>query len=102
MSAKGAEVWRLATDMLERIDMSPGALYQRFINIKQPVGSHLSTNSAKKRKNVQCNRYSNILPFDRNCVKVHTNEPEGGRGRYINASMIKVSARTCCSARCRL
>lgn len=91
MSALGGDVWRIACDYLVSMDRSSEALHQRFINIRHPTGSHLSTNSAKKRKNLPCNRYSNILPFDHNCVKVYSNAADSKRGKYVNASVIKVS-----------
>jgi protein tyrosine phosphatase len=91
MSDGRPSVWQLASEYLQNLDMSTDVLQQRFLSIRQPFGSHLTTISAKKRKNAGRNRYSNILPFDHNRVKVFINEPEGSRGRYINASFMKVS-----------
>ena len=92
MSATGMAVWRIAYDFLGSMDRSSEALHQRFINIRHPTGSHLLTKSAKKKKNLPCNRYSNILPFDHNRVKIYSNteDSERERGKYVNASVIKV------------
>ena len=64
-------------------------MQQRFASISRHRPSHLTTISAKKRKNASCNRYGNILPFDQNAVKVKAHAQEGSRGSYINASLVQ-------------
>lgn len=90
MSVLGENVWKLARDHINNMNRTSEVLQQRFIDIRHPTGSHLSTNSARKRKNLARNRYTNILPFDHNCVKVYSNAEDQKRGKYVNASIIEV------------
>lgn len=83
-------MWQVAQEILEEVDVSKDGLLLRFEDIGYPTGSKFTTVSAMKKKNRMCNRYSNILPWDHNGVKIHSSEAEGKRGRYINASLLKV------------
>lgn len=93
------DVWRVARDSLGRVSLTTDALHQRFTSITLPPHAKLSTKSAERRKNERSNRYSNILPFDHNRIKVKATTPEGGRGEYINASLIQVSIHICAALR---
>lgn len=87
---KEQTLWHIAQAVLNEVDLSKDALLQRFTDIGYPTGSKFTTISAMKKKNRMCNRYSNILPWDHNGIKIHTSEADGKRGRYINASLLKV------------
>ena len=70
--------------------LSPKKLSAKLDGLSQPLPSAYTTVSASKRKNAAANRYSNVLPFDYNCVKI---QPPAGslvKGTYINASVVKV------------
>lgn len=84
------DVWDAAARALASVPLTQDALHQRFTSITLPPNAKLSTKSAERRKNARSNRYSNILPFDHNRVKVRAHVAEGGRGEYINASLIHV------------
>lgn len=84
------QVWHQAAELLARVPLSAESMQQRFASISRHRPSHLTTISAKKRKNASCNRYGNILPFDQNSVKVRAHAQEGSRGSYINASLVQV------------
>ena len=85
-------VWVAASSILQDVHLDRDSLHQRFTSIS-PTRGNLTHLSARKKKNASCNRYSNILPFDHNCIKVMAHAAEGSRGRYINASMMQVRAR---------
>jgi Protein-tyrosine phosphatase len=89
-------VWKQAHALLSAMDLSRQSLHQQFINIGHPAGSHLSMKSAEKKKNAARNRYTNILPFDHNGIKVRAGQTDNPRGQYINASMLKVCVRVHC------
>lgn len=82
-------VWKLAASILADVHLDRDSLHQRFTSIS-PSRANLTHLSARKKKNANCNRYGNILPFDHNCVKVMAHAAEGSRGRYINASIMQV------------
>lgn len=88
--SKPQTMWQTAQEILKEVDLSKDALLQRFADIGYPTGSKFTTISAMKKKNRMCNRYANILPWDHNGIKIHSSEADGKRGRYINASMLKV------------
>lgn len=71
-------------------ELSPYVLQERFEDLHQPIPSTLTTISAKKRKNAAANRYSNVLPYDHNCVKVGACGEDVSKRRYINASLLRV------------
>jgi Protein-tyrosine phosphatase len=93
------DVWKTAADILAKVGLDRDSLFFRFSGIVIPQ-TNLTMISGRKKKNVNSNRYGNILPFDHNCVKVAAHAPEGTRGNYINASLLKVRAcygwRHCC------
>jgi protein tyrosine phosphatase len=85
------QVWQVAASILAEVPLSSESMQARFRGIDRRRPIHLTTISARKRKNEKCNRYQNILPFDQNCVKVRARAQQGShQSTYVNASFVQV------------